>query len=636
MKTEHPISNKQTHSQFGLLKTRRFAPFFWTQFMGAFNDNLFKNALALTIVYKIGSTATAGTHLMVNIAAGIFILPFFLFSATAGQLADKYEKSALIRRVKLAEIVIMGGAVLGFYFNSIPLLMVALFLMGGQSSFFGPVKYSILPQHLKADEIVGGNALVETGTFVAILMGTIAGGVLIQQDHGGLWVGAIIVLVAVFGYLGSLRIPSALPTSSNLKVNWNPLSQTWETLRSAYKDRPIFLSILALSWFWFLGAAYLAQFPAYTRHVLGGDEGVVTLLLGVFAVGIGVGSLLCENLSGRKVELGLVPLGALGISAFGFDLSHVDIYAAGTTLLPVNVFLNTPGALHVLTDLFLIGVCGGLYSVPLFTFVQVRTRPDSRARIIAANNILNAFLMVMSALCGVLLLSGFSLSIPQFFGVMAITNLLVAIYIFKQLPVFVVRFLVWIITHTMYRIKKQDLDQIPAEGAAVLVCNHITYMDAFIIGGACRRPIRFVMYGPYFNMPVLKSFFRVIGAIPIVPKRKDPVMYERAFDEIADALEAGELVCIFPEGGLTRNGETDRFRPGIEKIIQRNPVPVIPLALRGLWGSFFSHKNGAALTRFPRRFWSKIELVVGAPLHPRDVSAGLLQENVVKLRGNRL
>lgn len=627
-------NNTDTKSQFGLLTQKRFGAFFWTQLLGAFNDNLFKNALLLSMVYAVGSAPVGASNMLVNVAAGLFILPFFLFSAFAGQLADKYEKSGLIRRLKLAEIVIMVLAAVGFYLNSTTLLMAMLFCMGAQSSFFGPVKYSILPQQLTTKEIVGGNALVEMGTFVAILLGTICGGLLIQMTHGRLWTGYGVILTALVGWLASRSIPAAPPAAPDMAINWNPVNQTLRTVSAARKERPIFLAILALSWFWFLGAAYLTQLPAYTRNVLGGDESVVTLLLAMFAIGVGTGSLLCEVLSGRKVELGLVPLGALGLSLFGLYLSESGAPRENGGLLSILPFLQSTGSMRGLSALFMIGVCGGLYTVPLFAFIQIRTRPETRAQMIAANNIFNALFMVISSISGALLLGLGGMSIPHFFLVLAVANLLVTAYIFKQLPEFTVRFLAWMMIHTMYRIRKQDLEQIPEEGAAVLVSNHISYMDALIIGGACRRPIRFVMHGPYFNLPVMKHFFRAIGAIPIVSKRMDPVMYERAFDEISAALDTGELICIFPEGGLTRDGQVDHFRPGIEKIIQRNPVPVVPLALRGLWGSFFSHRYGKALLHLPRRFRSRIELVAGRPVSPGEISANHLQDYVRRLRGS--
>ncbi len=622
-------------SQFGLLAVRRFAPFFWTQFFGAFNDNVFRNALILVIAYGAGREAAVAPHTLVNLAAGLFILPFFLFSATAGQLADKYDKSRYIRRVKLMEIVIMTCAAVAFFFNSLIFLMLLLFLMGTQSTFFGPVKYSIIPQHLSRDELVGGNAMVEMGTFVSILLGTMAGGILVGLSNGRIWIGAAIVFVAVMGWLASLRIPPAPSGSPELAVNWNPLTQTWKTIRFAREVHSVFLSILGISWFWLLGMAYLTQIPNFTRDVLRSDEGVVTLLLTMFSVGIGVGSLLCEKLSGRRVELGLVPLGSIGLSLFGIDLFLAYDPPAVVELMGVREFIATDGALRVLADLILIGVFGGLYIVPLFAFIQMRTESKLRARVIAANNIINALFMVLSTGGAILLLGVIGLTVPQFFLVLALANIAVALYIFTVVPEFVMRFLIWMLTHTVYRVKHKNLDRIPEDGPAVLVCNHVSYVDGLLIAGSVRRPIRFVIFEPIYRLPVLHFIFRTGKAIPITSERFDPEVYHRAFQEIDAALSAGELICIFPEGRLTGDGEIDRFRPGIEKIVRRHPVPVIPLALRGLWGSFFSREGGAAMKRPFRRIWSRIELVAGEPVSPEAVSADDLRARVAALREDR-
>ncbi len=620
--------------QFGLLGVRRFAPFFWTQFLGAFNDNVFRNALILVIAYGAGRQAAVASHTLVNLAAGLFILPFFLFSATAGQLADKYDKSRYIRYVKLMEILVMAFAAAAFLLNSLFLLMLLLFLMGTQSTFFGPVKYSIIPQHLTASELVGGNAMVEMGTFVSILLGTIAGGVLVQLESGRFWIAATVCAIAVCGWLASRWIPPAPSASPGLVVNWNPFRQTWRTIRFARQVRSVFLSILGISWFWLLGMAYLTQIPNFTREVLRSDEGVVTLLLTMFSIGIGIGSLLCEKLSGRRVELGLVPLGSIGLSLFGIDLFFAYDPPAVAELMGVRGFLATDGAFRVLADLILIGVFGGLYIVPLFAFIQMRTEPRLRARVIAANNIINAFFMVLSSAAAILLLEWAGLTVPQFFLVLALTNAGVALYIYTVVPEFVMRFLIWILIHTMYRVSHENLEAIPEEGPAVLVCNHVSYVDGLLIGGCVDRPVRFVIYEPIYRLPVLHFIFRTGKAIPITSERKDPEVYRRAFEEIDAALSAGEVICIFPEGHLTEDGEIDRFRPGIEKIIQRNRVPVVPMALRGLWGSFFSREGGSAMRHPFKRVWSRVGLVAGEPVPPEAVSAGDLRERVAALRGD--
>lgn len=620
------------HNQFGLLKEKRFAPFFWTQFAGAFNDNIYKNVLILMIAFQSAQAMKGQSDIIINLAAGLFILPFFFFSAFAGQIADKYEKSKVIRVVKLCEIIIMAAGAVALYFNSTVILLVLLFFMGTQSTFFGPVKYSIIPQHLDESEIIGGNALVEMGTFVSILLGTIAGGMLAQQDR--IWPGVVVVVTAIFGWWVSRYIPEAKPASPDLKISWNPLSQSIKTMRFAAKDRTVLLSIMGISWFWFLGASYLTQIPNYTKNVLFGSESVATLLLAMFSVGIGAGSLLCEWLSGKKVEYGLVPIGSLGLSIFGLDLAFAYHAQDPGALRGMMEFIGTPGSLRVLVDLVMIGIFGGLYIVPLFALVQTRSEEEVRSRIIAANNIMNALFMVVAAACGGLLLGVAKLTIPQFFGVLVVMNLVVAFFIYSLVPEFTMRCLIWVLTHVFYRIKHENLELIPQEGPAVIVCNHVSYVDALIIASLVRRPARFVTAKEIFNIPVLNFIFRTGKAIPITSRKKDPETYDKAFETIARELDDGQIVCIFPEGMLTKTGHINEFKNGIEKILEKNPVPVVPTALSGLWGSFFSHKGGPALTRFPKRFFSKIEFRVGDVLAPEDVAAPMLREQVAMLRGS--
>lgn len=627
-------SNNKSVSQFALLKTKRFAPFFWTQFFGAFNDNVFKNALLILFSFNAAYNIGVEAKLMNNIAAFLFIVPFFLFSALAGEIADKHEKSWLIRRIKQFEIGIMILAAIAFWFNNTYGLLLILLLMGTQSTFFGPVKYSIIPQHLNSKELVGGNALVESGTFLAILLGTILGGLLSKLDNGPQWVSFTVIFIAVLGWISSTKIPKAPSSNPHIKVNFNPITETLKTIRFTQRNHAVFLSIMAISWFWFLGAAYLTQLPEYTKDVLLGDQTVVTALLAFFSIGIALGSLLCEKLSGHKIELGLVPLGSIGLSLFGIDLFFSQPTSSGQVISFLDFFAN-PECYRVLIDFVAIGIFGGLYIVPLYAMIQERTEEEYRARTIAGLNIINAFFMVISAICGGLFLGVFKLEIPEFFLILAIMNAVVALYIYTTIPEFTMRFLVWVITHTMYRVKHKNLHKIPEEGAAVLVCNHVSYMDALIIAGACRRPVRFVMFKPIYDLPILNFIFRTGKTIPIHSKVKDPKTYHAAFERISEELKNGEVVCIFPEGKLTTDGEIDEFKNGIEKIIARDPVPVVPMALKGLWGSFFSHKDGSALTTLPRRLWSKVELVASDPIPADQVSAPLLHEKVSQLRGDQ-
>ncbi|MBN8436669.1 MAG: MFS transporter [Candidatus Accumulibacter sp.] len=621
-------------SQFGLLSTRRFAPFFGTQFLGAFNDNLFKNALIVLLTFQAASWTTLTPEVLTNLAAGIFILPFFLFSATAGQLADKYDKAKLARLVKLLEIVIMGVAWLGFSMHSLEVLLAALFLLGLHSTLFGPVKYAILPQQLRENELVGGNALVEAGTFVAILIGTLAGGLLAGAAGHPSWVAYAGLVIAALGYLCSRGIPAAPAPVPGLVVSLNPLSETWRNIGFARENRTVFLSILGISWFWLYGALFLAQFPAYAKNVLGGSETSVTLLLAVFTIGIGLGSLLCERLSAGHVEIGLVPFGSIGLTLFGIDLAF-----ASPALLPAGAPLPLAGllALHatwrVLFDLFALGLFGGFFIVPLYALIQLRSAPEQRARIIAANNILNALFMVCGSLAAAGML-GNGISIPVLFGIAALCNAVVAIYIYSLVPEFMLRFIAWLLVHSVYRLQQKGLTNIPEEGAAVLVCNHVSFVDPIVIAAASRRPIRFVMDYRIYRTPLINFVFRHMHAIPIAPARDDAAMMEAAFEAVASALEAGELVAIFPEGKITDTGELYPFRPGVQRIVGRTPVPVIPMALQGLWGSFFSRKDGPAMSKPLRRgMFSRIALVVGTAIVPAVATPEHLQEVVAGLRG---
>lgn len=623
--------------QFGLLKTRRFAPFFVTQFLGAFNDNLFKNALVVLLTFQAAQWTTLSPGLLANMAAGIFILPFFLFSATAGQLADKYDKAMLARLVKVLEMLIMGIAAAGFFVHSLPVLMGALFLLGCHSTLFGPVKYAIMPQHLHNDELVGGNALIEAGTFVAILIGTLAGGILAGSvDHPALIaLGGFVVALA--GYLASRGIPAAPPPVPNLAINLNPFSETWRNIAFARQNRTVFLSILGISWFWLYGALFLAQFPAYARFVLGGGESAVTLLLATFTLGIGIGSMLCERMSGKHVEIGLVPFGSIGLTLFGLDLYFASpVGLVGTTPHELLALLSVPAIWRVLFDLMMLGVFGGFFIVPMYALVQLRSSPEHRARIIAANNILNALFMVVGAL-GAASLLGAGLSIPALFGLAALLNAVVAVYIYGLVPEFLLRFMAWLLVKAVYRLRSEGLAHIPGEGAAVLVANHVSFADAVVIMGAAPRPVRFVMDHRIFKMPLLGFIFRHCGAIPIAPAREDSAMLEAAFAEVSRALANGDLVGIFPEGQITRDGQLQTFRPGISRILAANQVPVVPMALSGLWGSYFSRVDGKAMkTPFRRGVFSPISLRVGAPIPPGEARTQTLQKRVLELRGGCL
>lgn len=618
-------------SQFTLLRKRRFLPFFITQSLGAFNDNIFKQSLILAILYKL--TIEGDRSIWVNLCALLFILPFFLFSALAGQFGEKFNKDALIRAIKLGEIVIMAVGAVGFMTNHLELMLLALFAMGTHSALFGPVKYSIMPQALREEELVGGNGLVEMGTFLAILAGTIGAGVMMSSAQYAPVVSTAIVAIAVLGYLASRGIPRAAASSPEMRLDWNIFSQSWATLRLGLGQTPaVSRSIVGNSWFWFVGAIYLTQIPAYAKEWLYGDETVVTLILTVFSVGIALGSMLCEKLSGRKVEIGLVPFGSFGLTVFGLLLWwHSGGFPQNVQANDWLAVLGYGQAWWVLADILGLGVFGGFYIVPLYALIQSRTAENERARVIAANNILNALFMVVSAIVTIVLLSVAKLSIPELFLVVSLLNIAVNTYIFRIVPEFTMRFMIWLLGHSMYRVQHRDLQHIPDEGAALLVCNHVSFVDALLIGGAVRRPIRFVMYYKIYRLPVLNFIFRTAGTIPIAGRHEDLQIYEKAFQRISQYLKDGELVCIFPEGKLTADGEMNEFKSGVTRILEETSVPVIPMALQGLWGSFFSRDPNKGIFH---RIWSRVTLVAGPPLAVEQATPQALQEQVGALRGS--
>jgi MFS family permease len=457
-------------NQFALLRQRRFAPFFWTQFSGAANDNLFKFAFTVMVTYQI-QVAWLPPALAGLVIGALFILPFLLFSATSGQLTDKHDKTAMIRFVKNLEVVIMAIAAFGFLSGQVAVLLLCTFLMGLHSTLFGPVKFALLPQVLNERELTGGNGMVEMGTFVAILLGNVVGGLIVAiPETGHRDVALACLALAVVGRAVAQFIPSAPATDPGLSINWNPVSETWRNLKLAHGNLVVFRSLLGISWMWFFGAVFLSQFPSFAKEVLHGNEQVASLLLVVFSIGIGTGSLLCEVLSRRHVEIGLVPLGAIGMSVFAVDLYFASRgLPSPASLWTLGQFLAEPAHWRVMADLALLSLFAGLYSVPMYALIQLRSQATHRARIIAANNILNALFMIASALiAGVLLKAGFT--IPQIFLFTGIANAVVALYIFLLVPEYLLRFVAWVMSHFVYRFRISGDEHIPVQGAAVLAC----------------------------------------------------------------------------------------------------------------------------------------------------------------------
>ncbi|MDO9115112.1 MAG: MFS transporter [Polaromonas sp.] len=627
---EHP-------NQFALLSQRRFAPFFWTQFSGAANDNLFKFAFTVMVTYQLQISwlppAMAGL-----VIGALFILPFLLFSATSGQLADKYDKRTLIIFVKRLEMLIMALAAWGFFSANIPILLGCTFLMGLHSTLFGPVKFAYLPHHLNERELMGGNGMVEMGTFVAILLGNVAGGLIIAvPEIGAHHVGFSCVGMAILGRVVSHYIPPSPATDPGLKINWNPFTETVRNLKLAHGNLVVFRSLLGISWMWFFGAVFLSQFPSFAKEVLHGNEQVASLLLVVFSIGIGTGSLLCEVVSRRHVEIGLVPLGAIGMSVFAIDLYFASRGLPPSPVMSLASFVAQPAHWRVMADLALLSLFAGLYSVPMYALIQLRAQVTHRARIIAANNILNALFMIASSVIAGILL-GLGMTIPQIFLLVGLANAVVALYIFMLVPEYLLRFIALVASRCIYRFKVTGDDNIPVQGAAVLTCNHVSFVDPVLLMAASPRPIYFVMDHRIFKMPVLGWLFRLAKAIPIAPRAQDPAAYEAAFEAAAKVLRNGDLLAIFPEGGITQDGELQPFKGGIMKILENAErdglsVPVIPMALTNLWGSFFSRieKGGAMVRPFRRGIFSRVGLNAGAAMPLAQAQPELLRARVAAL-----
>ncbi|HRF84015.1 MAG: MFS transporter [Xanthomonadales bacterium] len=636
------------HSQFALLTQRRFLPYFVVQALGAFNDNVYRQAI-IGLLFFLGLD-TGERSLYAMLAPAIFIAPYFLFSAIAGQVAEKLEKQRLIVITTAMEIAIMSLAAIGFLTTNMPVLLVALFCTGVQSTLFGPVKYSVLPAILKPEELTGGNGLVEMGTSISILTGMIFGGLIFQiaGAHGPVVAATAIIALAVAGNLVARLIPRVDAGEPALKVHWNPWHESLAMLRLARRQRGVRNAILGVSWFWFFGTLLTSQLPAYAELHLGGTANSASLYifaLALFSIGTGTGSLLCEKLSARTVEIGLVPLGAFGMSAFLLDLYFARSGAAPLVGLDVPGFLAQPGSVRIVIDLLGIGVFTGFFVVPLFALIQSRTPASEMSRVFAAVNIQNSLFIVAAAGTGILLQTVLHWTIPQVLLALAIANALVALWIFSIVPEFLMRFLSWLLVRALYRLRPRGIEEhVPDEGPAVLVCNHVSYMDALILAASIPRPVRFVMYYRIFNIPVMSWIFRTAKAIPIAGAREDPALMQRAFDEIDATLAEGEIVCIFPEGALTKDGEIAPFKSGVEKVLERaaeagRPVPVVPMALRGMWASMWSRRGDRDQSgllermRVPRRFRAHVDVVAAPPLEG-PVSAAALEAQVRALRGD--
>ncbi|MEL7311950.1 MAG: MFS transporter [Pseudomonadota bacterium] len=621
----------RSENQFSLLKSTRFASYFWTQCLGALNDNVLRNGLVMLVTYGIVDYTSGSPEILANIVGAVFILPFLLFSAPAGQIADRTDKASLIRRIKLAEILLAILALALLAFQTVNGLVLLVFAMGVQSTFFGPIKYAILPDLVPRESLVGANGLVEGGTYLAIIVGLFIGGTVATVEHSGPYLlGGSLLFLALVGYWTSRSIPSIQAADPTASVSWNLWRDSLQVIRQARQERSVFLSIIGLSWFWTFGFVALMQLPALARDTVNASPTLANILLCGFAIGTGAGAMLCERLSRRHIELGLVPIGAIGLTVFAFDIWLAWGGRSTSEMVNTASFFSSFQGWRLIVDLAMLGLSGGLFSVPLYAMMQDRSDPAVRARVVAANNVLNSVMMIAGALFAIVLLMT-GVEIPGIFLTLALMNIAVTAFLFTLLPEFIMRFVTWCLVRVLYRLRVQGHSNLPSDGAALVVANHVSFVDALLLGAAIPRPARFVMYYKIFNIPLLRQIFRTAKAIPIAGFKEDPDTLDAAFEKIDQELQDGNIVCIFPEGAITRDGAIQAFRPGVERILKRRPVPVIPVGLQGLWGSWFSRSDGGAIRKWPRRFRAPIDVVIGSKIAPDDASAASLEQAVREL-----
>jgi len=617
--------------QFPLLFQRRLGPLWICQLTNALN-NQFLRAATLWVLSG-GAYAVLGMPSVRTETVALFVTPAILTAAIAGQIADRIDRGRAVVLAQTMGMLASMGTIYGLLAGKGFLVLAGVALAGVQTTLFAPAQGALLRQHLADTELTPGNGLMTAGRQAAVL----AAMVLLMETFEGRAAVTYVLLPAlaassVIGWLAAFGIPASPAPRPDLAIAWNPLGALRETLVSALSDRNVFLAILGISWFWFTSLVLLVNLPAYATEVIGAIGQAQIVLVMVPAAALAAGALLCQPASGRRVEVGLVPLGALGMAIAGIDFYVNSPDAAPATAGTLAELLRSATYLRCLVDLGLFGLAAGLYVVPLYALIQ-QMAPRERLGRILGGMMLYSLIFVTLALGGAQWLRSEGLSVHAVVLMSVLLQLAVSIYIFLLLPEFLLRLLMWFLVHTFYRVDATGLERVPPEGPVILVCNHVSYLDALVIGAKIRRPVRFVMHRYIFQIPVLRTIFRLAKAIPIVSARKDPEGLQHALDQVSRELSAGRVVAIFPEGKLTLDGEIGTFRSGVLRMVERNPVPVIPMGLQGLWGSFFSCDGGEPMTHRPRLGWNRIGLRIGDPVPPQEVSVELLRERVVELRG---
>jgi 1-acyl-sn-glycerol-3-phosphate acyltransferase len=628
------MSDKEPGSnQFRMMFERRFVPLWLCNTLGEFSNQLARAATAGLLAGYALTTATAGE--LRGMAATIFVIAAIMAAPFGGQLADRV---AAHRLISLSRLVGLAGAVLaalGVWFGIGWAVITGLCIAAVQAAVFGPARGVLLRKHLSDSELTGGNGLLTAGWQLTAVAALAIG--LLEPTSAGVankvMVG-MLVATAATAWLASLALPVTEAPAPGMTFNWNPLKALRSAWVPAVSERGTFLAILGISWFWFTSLTYMIYLPDYANADFGAGRDAAMAMLAILLVGIAAGALICAPLSGRRVELGLVPLGAIGILATGLDFYFNTPASPLGASMSLEAMLGSSVYRRSMLDLFLMGAATGLFVVPLYAVIQQRAKPGQLGRVLGGMYLFNLLFITVS-LAAAEWLHRHGVAVSTLMLGTTLLHAAASVYIFLLLPEFLLRLVMWVLIHTVYRVRASGMDNIPENGPAVIVSNHVTYIDPLLIGARVRRPIRFVMHKHIFQIPIMATLFRLNKAIPIVSGRTDPEGLKAALDLVAAELEAGQLVVIFPEGHLTRDGDIDTFRSGVEQMVARTPVPVIPVAVQGLWGSFFSNFGGTALTHWPRFSWSRIGLVAGEAVPPDLVSAADLQQRVLKLRGDR-
>lgn len=588
----------------------RFFAYIITQSLGAFNDNFYKMLLQL---YVLQILAAKNAESIISQATFLFTVPFVIFGPWSGYFADKYAKSAVMRVVKFAEIGVMLFGLLAFYLGNLEMMLFILFLMATQSTFFSPAKYGYIPEAAEPEAVTAANGWLEMSTFLFIILGTAVTGFLLDaHNNSTVTVALYCIGFAVIGSLTALFIKAVPAAGTAEKFPWNPFAGIWKDLRFLKRQKPLFLAALANSYFWLIGLIFQTNILIYGKRMLGDAESgnvLLSLLPAFIGIGIGIGSLLASRLSGHKVELGLVPLGGLGMAFAGIALFFT------TSSYPLSAAI-----------LFIAGAFGGLYIVPLYAYLQFFANEHEKGRVMATSGILNGLFLVLGWGIYHLLAVILGLSPELIYLVMGLVTILAVVYICTVIPEYFVRFCFWLLTHTFYRIRIIGEEHIPLHGPALLTPNHVTYIDSFILGSTVQRFIRFLMLKSFYELPVIKFLFRLMDCIPIDP----PAGRASVADSLAQArqkLLENHVVCIFPEGKLTTDGKIDTFRPGFETVMKGLDLPVIPVYIGNLWGSMYSYKDGPPMLKFPRSILRRVTVYYGDPL-PGNVTAAEVEAKV--------